>query len=202
MTNTTIRVNAEDLHVATPTLKARFAASHGVKLVNVPQEANDLYLRVFKPDGQSYFDCPASQDGNGDWQCVVLGTCFPSVGRGHYEIHCVDESGNWTSLGRGEVLIDPFSIGGEPITAGSVISVATLPDKQGRLHRVVAVNIGTEEKPDWTWEVQDVISDDGQLVGVLPDETGALHQVRTAQLGTGELVPQTDTVDGTGDKVL
>lgn len=197
MTNKIIRLNTRDLHQALEPLTPRFASSYGVKLVNAPQDIVDVFIRVFKGDGQGYFDCPCNQDANGDWECYLVGTCFPAVCRSFWEVHGTDEHCNFTSLGRGELLVEPFSAGGEPVEAGTEISIATLPDEQGRLHRVIAVNIGTAEKPDWTWEVKEVVSGTGGLAVPVPDATGALHQARSVQLGTGEFTQETATIDGT-----
>lgn len=202
MVNKTIQLNPCDLHQPLEAITPRFAASYRVKFVRVPQDVQDPFVRVFKADGQGYFDCPCNADGNGDLECYMLGTCFPAVCRSFYEVHGRDGEGNPCALGRGALIVEPFSVGGDPVEAGTEITIATLPDRQGRLHRVLAVNIGTAEKPDWTWEVLEVVSGSGPLAGTLPDATGALHQVRAVDLGTGELVPETATVDGTGDKVL
>lgn len=204
MVNAIVKIDTRNLHQPLEPLTPRFASSYNVKFVNAPQDVGGVFVRVFKGDGQSYFDCPATQDGNGDWSAYLIGTCFPAVCRSFYEVHAVDEQGNPTSLGRGNLIVEPFSMGGEPIEAGTVITVATLPDKQGRIHRVVAVNIGTAEKPEWTWEVSDVVSGVSSGIssgaGALPDASGALHQVRITQLTDGGgLVPETKTIDGTGE---
>lgn len=197
MVNKRIQLNLCELHQPLETITPRFAASYRVKFTHVPQDAQDTFVRVFKEDGQGYFDCPCNFDGNGDLDCYMLGTCFPSVCRSFYEVHGKDGDGNPCALGRGSMIVEPFSAGGEPVAAGTEISIATLPDEQGRLHRVIAVNIGTAEKPDWTWEVKEVVSGAGGLAVPVPDATGALHQARAVQLGTGEFTQETATIDGT-----
>lgn len=156
MTNAIIRLDVGNLNIPTETIKARFASSFTAKLVNAPMEVSGLFLRIFKTDKESYFDCPASQDSNGDWSCYIIGTCFPAAGESFYEVHATDDVGNPTSLGSGKLIVQPFTAGNTPLPAGSVISVATLPDGTGALHQVVAVNIGTADKPDWSWQVRSV----------------------------------------------
>lgn len=158
MNNARVRVNPRELGRPLDTLQARFGSSFSLELVDVPNGVSGVFVRVFRAafDGEAYFDCPASQNDNGDWNCYLIGTTFPDVGDASYEVHATDDEGNPTSLGAGRVRIKPFSAGSSPITQGSVVSVATLPDETGALHQVVAVNIGTAEHPDWTWQVKTV----------------------------------------------
>lgn len=157
MNNARISVNIGELDRALPTIKTRFGASFQLQLMNVPKDIDGVFVRVFKAiDTDGYFDCPANIDGNGDWECYMIGTTFPECGLGIYEVHATDSQGNPTSLGAGRVLIRPFSAGSSPITQGSEVSVATLPDETGALHQVVAVNLGTAEEPDWSWRVKTI----------------------------------------------
>lgn len=157
MNNAKVRVRIDELDRELPTIQTRFGASFQLKILDVPKGVDSVFVRVFKAqDKEGYFDCPANQDGNGDWECYMIGTTFPETGRGLYEIHATDEEGNPTSLGVGKVSVKPFSAGSSPITQGSEVSVATLPDETGALHQVVAVNLGTAGEPDWTWKVKTV----------------------------------------------
>ena len=157
MNNAKVRVRIDELDRQLPTIQTRFGASFQLKILDVPNGVDGVFVRVFKAqDKDGYFDCPANQDGNGDWECYMIGTTFPEVGRGLYEIHASDEAGNPTSLGVGNVSVKPFSAGSSPITQGSEVSVATLPDETGALHQVVAVNLGDNENPDWSWKVKTV----------------------------------------------
>lgn len=155
MNNTIIRINLSELHRPRPTLQARFGSSYRLKITCVPRGVDGVYVRVFTPS-DGYFDCPANIDGNGDWDCYLIGTTFPEVGTGRYEIRATDEYGNPTALGTGKVVVSEFSVGNSPIEQGSEISVATLPDETGALHQVVAVNLGDNENPDWSWQVKTV----------------------------------------------
>ncbi len=159
MNNQTITLNLSELHRPRPTLHTRFGGSFSLKILNVPRGVDGLYVRVFTPS-DGYFDCPANIDGNGDWECYMIGTTFPEVGESRYEVRGTDERGNFTALGTGKVVVEPFSAGSSPIEQGSEVSVATLPDENGALHQVVAVNLGTSEKPDWSWQVKTVDGED------------------------------------------
>lgn len=156
MNNARVRVNPRELGRRLDTLQARFGSSFSLEIADVPQGVYDVFVRVFRAAADAYFDCPASQNDNGDWDCYIIGTTFPDVGDAYYEIHATDAEGNPTSLGSGKVRIEPFSAGSSPIVQGSVVSVATLPDETGALHQVVAVNVGTAEHPDWSWQVKTV----------------------------------------------
>lgn len=158
MKNARVRVNPRELDRPLDTLQARFGSSFMLEIVDVPNGVSGVFVRVFRAayDGEAYFDCPANQNDNGDWSCYIIGTTFPDVGEASYEIHATDDMGNPTSLGAGKVRVKPFSSGSSPIPQGSVVSVATLPDETGALHQVVAVNIGTAQEPDWTWQVKAV----------------------------------------------
>lgn len=157
MDNAVVNIDVARLGRQLPTLEARFGASFSLRMLNAPQGVSGVFVRVFRAyGGDGYFDCPANQDANGDWTCYMVGTTFPEAGRGSYEIHATDENGNPTALGAGRTLVKPFSAGSSPITQGSEVSVATLPDETGALHQVVAVNLGTAEEPDWTWQVKTV----------------------------------------------
>lgn len=150
-TNLIAYVDARHLGKPLPPMEARQFASFVLRVCGAPDDATDLFARVFKPDG-GYFDIPASRNGNGDWTARIIGTCFPNVGGGFYELHATDADGNPTALGRGRAVVMPFSVGGNAIQPGENVSVAVLPDQTGALHQVVAVNIDGE----WTWEVRDV----------------------------------------------
>jgi len=161
MTNAIIPIDIRNLAKALPQIEARFASSSTVRLVNVPEDATGVYIRVFKADKESFFNCPANQDDNGDWECYIIGTCFPAACKTIYEVHAYDQNGNDTSLGRGVLDIEPFTVGGTPVVQGQSITVATLPDETGALHQVRAVNIGTPESPDWSWRVNAVDGTNG-----------------------------------------
>lgn len=156
MKNARVRVNPRELGRPLDTLQARFGSSFSLEVVDVPEDVSTVFVRVFRAAADAYFDCPATQNDNGDWNCYIIGTTFPDVGDAVYEIHATDADGNPTSLGSGKVRIEPFSAGSSPIVQGSEVSVATLPDETGALHQVVAVNLGTAAEPDWTWRVKTV----------------------------------------------
>ena len=199
MTNATILIDAENLHRPLTTVQARFACSFSARLIKVPQSVYDLFIRIFRAGTDAYFDCPCSQDANGDWNCYVIGTCFPSVGEANYEVHGTDESGNPTSLGCGRVIVDPFSVNGQPLGNGATITVAQIPDEDGNFRSIVAVNIGTAEKQDWTWKIGGVVgraTGNQPPVGLMPDGLGAVHHITAADIGYGEVAPKTKIVDG------
>lgn len=156
MKNARVRVNPKELGRPLDTLQARFGSSFTLEIADVPNDLSGLFVRVFRAAADAYFDCPASQNDNGDWTCYMIGTTFPDVGEAKYEIHAIDDLGNPTSLGGGKVRVEPFSAGSSPVTQGEAVSVATLPDETGALHQVVAVNIGTAEEPEWSWQVKTV----------------------------------------------
>lgn len=128
---------------------ARQHSSFVARMLNAPDDVTDVFVRIFKPNNGGFFDIPATQNGNGDWTARVIGTCFPAVGDGWYEVHGTDADGNPTSLGKGKCKVYPFSIGGNAILPGAPLSVATLPDETGALHQIVAVQLGDE----WTYKV-------------------------------------------------
>lgn len=156
MKNARVRVNPRELGRPLDTLQARFGSSFCLEVVDIPEDVSAVFVRVFRAAADAYFDCPATQNDNGDWNCYIIGTTFPDVGEAAYEIHATDSDGNPTSLGAGKVRIEPFSAGSSPITQGSEVSVATLPDETGALHQVVAINLGTAAEPDWTWQVRTI----------------------------------------------
>lgn len=155
MTHAVIQVDVARLKFPLRTVETRFGASYSMKLVGVPADFGGVFVRVFT-QGDGYYDCPANQNDNGDWFCYIIGTCFPNVCEAKYEVHALDGYGNNTALGVGKLVVEPFSAGSTPIENGSEVSVATLPDAQGALHQVVAVNLGTAENPDWSWQVKTV----------------------------------------------
>lgn len=155
MTNAVVQLDIKNLNKPLKPLTPRFAASYGVRLTNVPPDVSGVFLRLFTAGG-GYFDAPGNVDDNGDVNVEIVGTCFPAVCRTYYEVHGTDGNGAATALGVGDMTVGPFSAGNTPQPQGSVISVATLPDATGALHQVVAVNLGTTEEPDWSWQVRTV----------------------------------------------
>lgn len=198
MLNAVIQVDAKNLAKPLTTVQARFASSLRLKIVHAPQDVSDVFVRLFRAGTDAYFDCPANQDGNADWDCYAIGTCFPTVGDADYEIHGTDAEGNPTSLGAGRLVVAPFSVNGENVPQGTEITVARIVDTEGRYHAVKAVNIGTAEKPDWTWQIGEVIetTDEPNAVSLMPDGLGALHHVRAVDIGYGERAPKTKLVNG------
>ena len=199
MINATILIDIENLHRPLATVQARFACSARLRLLKTPASISDIFIRVFRAGTDAYFDCPCSQDANGDWYCYILGTSFPTVGESSYEVHGTDENGNYTSLGCGRVVIDPFSVNGSPLASGSTITVARIPDEEGNYRAVLAVNIGTAEKQQWAWQIGGVVGrvERGQSpVGLMPDGLGSLHHVKAVDIGYGDVAPKTKIVNG------
>lgn len=199
MINATILIDIENLHRPLATVQARFACSARLRLLKTPASISDIFIRVFRAGTDAYFDCPCSQDANGDWYCYILGTSFPTVGESSYEVHGTDESGNYTSLGCGRVIVDPFSVNGQQLGNGATITVAQIPDEDGNFRSIVAVNIGTAEKQDWTWKIGGVVGRatvNQPPVGLMPDGLGAVHHITAADIGYGEVAPKTKIVDG------
>lgn len=198
MKNATIVLDIKNLCRPLATLQARFACAFTAEILKVPQGVDDVFVRVFRAGTDAYFDCPATPDSNGDYTCYMLGTCFPTVGKSYYEIHGKDEQGNDTALGGGKVEVAPFSVNGERLEQGYTITVARIPDTEGKYHAVRAVNIGTAEKPDWAWQIDAAVieaTDEQHPSGIMPDGLGALHQIHAVDLD-GEKVPQTKLING------
>lgn len=154
--NTTIRLDLAHLRCPLETLQPMQLCAYSVKLIEVPADARDVTITVFKPDGTFYQPIPFTQDGNGDWFCDLIGAIFPTAGEAKYQIAMNDENGHRCAGGKGKVLIEPFDVtsGGEITPEGDII-LTTIPDDSGKAHRIKAVNRGTKENPDWTWQMED-----------------------------------------------
>ena len=154
--NTLIQLDLQHLHAPLPTLQPMQLCAYAVKIVHVPAEARDVTLTVFQLDGTAFQPVPCTQDANGDWFCDILGALFPTAGDAVYQVAMRDGDGRRFAGGRGSVKVKAFDVtsGGEITPEGDII-LTTIPDGKGRAHRIKAVNHGTDEKPDWTWEIED-----------------------------------------------
>lgn len=135
---TIIKVDVDRINFPTATIHARVGHSRSFCFVGVPQDVQDLFVRIFKPDG-SYFDMPANPRPGGAWDCYVIGTCFPCVGSAHYELHGTDPMGNPTAVAYGLVNVGPFSVTTAPIEPGSVMTVERIPTRDGAMVQVLMV---------------------------------------------------------------
>lgn len=154
--NTIIKLDVERLRAALDTLQPMQLCAYSVKLVNVPEEARNLTITIFKGEGEYFQPVPCTQDSNGDWFCDLLGFLFPTAGEFQYQIAMEDDNGHRFAGGKGKVLVEPFEVtsGGEVTPEGDII-LTEIPDETGKPHRVKAVNRGTKEQPDWSWQIED-----------------------------------------------
>lgn len=154
--NAIIRLDITNLASPLTTIKAMQLCGVKVKVTNAPPTAYAMRIVVFKADGTHFAAMPLTQDGNGDFEGFVIGTCFPNHGRTKYQIVYKNEDGRNCAGGRGDLLIEQFDpyAGGEPLPTGE-IPICEISDKNGQMHHIVAVNVGTEEDPDWTSQVMD-----------------------------------------------
>jgi len=107
--------------------------------MGIPDDVTSVVLRIFKTDLTSHYDIPVGRHPNGAGIAYAIGTCFPDVGEAKYEIHAYDAHGNMTALGDGKVSVSPFSTSGAPIEPGQPVYVTEIPDANGVMHRIIAV---------------------------------------------------------------
>lgn len=152
MNNATIKINLRELYRPRETLQVCQAATARVKLVNIPSDVSDIGVVVYKTSGEEHYaPVPCNVDDNGDYSCKLLGAMFPTAGLARYEIIGKDEDGDTVALGFGRIMVAEFGSGKE--TTGEVVSITTIPDEDGVMHKVVAVR---NEYGDWTWEIRDL----------------------------------------------
>lgn len=155
--NTEITLDIQNLHRPRRTMQVMQFCGTKLFVRAVPADAIALSVVVFKPTGKHYAPIPLRQDANGDWQGFVIGTCFPDAGEAKYQLQYTDAENHICAGGKGKIIIDPFdpAQGGEPTPSGDVV-ITEIPSKtDGTMHKIVAVNKGTAENPDWTTELLD-----------------------------------------------
>lgn len=153
--NAVVQVDVQNLHRPLVTFQARQLSSFVAELRGVPDDIVNVGVTVYKPDGQHFITTRCSQDANGYWKLYITPTMLPDAGEAKYEVIGTDDQEMTAPLGEGRLLIDPFGSGSLPIPEGKAIQVFDIPDKNGIAHKIVAVNVGTEEHPDWTTRLED-----------------------------------------------
>jgi hypothetical protein len=154
MVNAIIRIDPMHLGRATETIDARAGGEFVALLVGVPDDVEEVVVRVC-PDAQGggFYDFPAHRAASGEWHCRILGTAFSGESRGWYEVRAKSAAGCLTALGRGGVVVRPFSDGGVAETDSRVREVMIMPDRNGAMHRVFAEQ---DETGAWTFVIGDV----------------------------------------------
>lgn len=125
-----------------PTLYARKLHSFTALITNIPDDNVSIVLRVFTINDASFFDIPCGRRPDGTAKAYCIGTCFPSIGSSHYEIHGFDVKGNPTALGVGYVLVEDFTTSGTPLVPGQPVVLDHIKDANGTFHTIKAVPDG------------------------------------------------------------
>jgi len=152
--NAVVFVDVRDLRRPLVPWTAKQICSFTAEIRDVPEDISAVSVMVFKPNGEHFIGVPCSQDDNGVWHCVLNPAYFPAVGTGRYEVVGTDSFGNNAALGAGKIVIEQFTAGGTVVPTGVTPVVAEISDQYGIAHKIVAVNVGTAENPDWTSQVE------------------------------------------------
>jgi len=152
--NAIVYVDPRNLNVPTETFKARQLCAFRAEIRNAPDDMQAVGITIFKQDGTHFVMLPCSQDDNGVWTAKLGPLMFPTVGEAKYEVVGKDEDGNNVALASGRLTIAAFATGGTPIPSGTVIPVTEIADTNGVAHRIIAVNVGDAQHPDWTTQVE------------------------------------------------
>lgn len=155
--NATIPVRIDRLNYPLTTLFARQFGAFRIKAANVPGDTSAVFLRLVSGDGTSFSDFPGVLTPGGDWRVVIPAFSITQTGDFQYELHGETEDGK-VALGRGRCVVQPFTPGEAAPTAGTPVTFAKMPTRDGGWVQCVAV---MDETGEYTYEFQR-ISEDGE----------------------------------------
>lgn len=132
------------------TFEALVGCASVVVVMNAPEDCDNFVVRVFAHDGASFYDFPCWRmpENRNSVKCRVLGTAFFAEGEEHYEVRAKDADGNDVGFGTGRLVVKSFSAGTPSGLPSTVRIVQVLPDAQGGLHQIEAVQ---DETGEWTY---------------------------------------------------
>lgn len=150
----TIRVDVDNLHFKLDTINPMQLCALPVSFTNIPDSVTGVHIVIFTKTGEHFTPCPLSQDENGDWTVELEGVFFPAEGECKYELFGETPLGNRMPLGRGDCKVAKFDSGQTPVPTGESIFITEIMGTDGTMHKITAVNVGTEDDPDWTTQVE------------------------------------------------
>lgn len=141
--NIVVTLDPTRLNRPLPLWYARQVHSFVARFRNIPDDVTNVMVRVFKPDGVSYFDIPVNRSAeSSEGIAYVWPMVFETAGESKYEVHAYDYKGNPTALGKGHVEIETFSASGEPLPPGQPVTIMRIADASGAFHNIIAVPDG------------------------------------------------------------
>ena len=163
--NARIDINVQRLNFPLKSLFARQFASFRAIVTNVPGDYSGVFLRLFSADLSSFTDYPAAiapttntpQPTTLNWKLCIPSLAFHTAGTHTYELHAEAEDGDKAALGRGVCTVLPFSQGGAAPAAGTPISVAKMPTRDGGFVNCWAT---VDETGEYTYEFEKVEEDE------------------------------------------
>lgn len=173
--NAIVDCNVRNLHNFLHTLQAFEGCEFVAAVYNAPDDVTDLVLRVSTAHGHGFYDFPASRSPNGDWIVRILPMAFRESGVEWYELRAKAADGHDTALGRGKVLVGPWSVGTAETLDANRRFVMTIADEQGAQHPIYAVK---NDIGEWTYQFASALDPEleaievDKLVSVSADTTG------------------------------
>ena len=159
--NATITANVERLNFPLATMFARQYAAFRVLITNVPCDLSGVFLRLFNIGGAAFQDFAAvmvpANERPDSWRVTIPATVFAATGRRCFEIHAELEDGDKTAIGRGDCIVEPFSMGGAAPSANEPFVVAKMPMRGGGYVNCWAT---MDETGEYTYEFEKVETGD------------------------------------------
>lgn len=180
--NLIIDADVARLDAKLPPIRARVGASFVVQVRNVPGDCANVVVRVSTDGGEGFYDFPATCNANGDWTCRILGMAFRMVSVTEwYEVRATDADGNATAIGRGVVLVGPWSAGTAQTLDARKRYVMTLTDELGGQHAIWAVR---NDLGEWTFQIGGLGGATAVPVSTIPDHDGTAVDISATSDGT------------------
>lgn len=182
--NLIIDANVARLDAKLPPIRARVGSSFVAEIRNVPADCSEVVVRVSVEGGAAFHDFPATCNSNGDWKCRILGVAFRMVSVTEwYEVRAKDSSGNDTAIGRGVVLVGPWSAGTAQTLDARRRFVMTITDELGSQHAIWAVR---NDLGEWTFRLGGLEGATAVPVSTIPATDGS--RVDISATNDGETV--------------
>lgn len=181
--NLVIDADVARLDTKLPPIRARVGCSFVARVHGVPADCAEVVFRVSVDGGEGFLDFPASANANGEWTCRILGVAFRMVSVTEwYEVRATDAAGNATAIGRGAVLVGPWSAGTAQTADARKRFVTTIFDETGSQHAIWAVR---NDLGEWTFRIGGVPGGASAVpVETIPAQDGARVDIRATSDGS------------------
>ena len=174
--NLVIDADVTRLDAALPPIRARAGCEFVARVHGVPADCTGVVFRVSNDGGEGFQDYPASCNANGEWTARLLPVAFPRSGDAEwYEVRAVAADGHDTAVGRGRVLVGPWSAGTARTFDARKRFVTTIFDELGSQHAIWAVK---DEVGEWTYRIGPVGEAEAVPADTLPAEGGEAVYIR------------------------